>query len=65
MSGNGTEKRFEVVVTGWMQDETFEDNVRVEAASEDEAVTKALAKMTSYWGHAIEVGDVAVYGVAS
>lgn len=56
-----TETRFTVVVTGWMEDEQFEDNVWVDAVDADAAAAKGLAKMESYWGSKIEVGDVNVY----
>jgi hypothetical protein len=58
---NETETRFTVVVTGWMQDDVFEDSVTVEATDADDAAGKGVAAMERYWGHKVEVGDVTVY----
>lgn len=56
---------FTVYVTGWLEDEPFEDSTNVEAADLETAMDAGLVAIRGYWTRhtdaVIEVGDVTAY----
>lgn len=51
---------YRVEITGWMQDESFEDHAQVDAHDEDEAFEAARRTIEARYGHPLEIGDCRV-----